>query len=48
MAYSKKDWVDGETIEEAAMDNIENGVSANDTKKYTAGRKNQRDRGKTR
>lgn len=32
MAYSKKDWVDGETITEASMDNIENGVAANDTK----------------
>ena len=32
MAYSKKDWADGEVISEAAMDNIENGVAANDTK----------------
>ncbi len=32
MAYSKKDWVDGETITEASMDNIENGVAANDAK----------------
>lgn len=32
MAYTKKDWEDGEVITEAAMDNIENGVSANDTK----------------
>lgn len=32
MAYTKKDWKDGEVITEAAMDNIENGVSANDTK----------------
>ena len=26
MAYSKKDWADGEVISEAAMDNIEKGV----------------------
>lgn len=32
MAYTKKDWKDGEVIAEAAMDNIENGVAANDTK----------------
>ena len=32
MAYAKKDWKDGEVIAEAAMDNIENGVAANDTK----------------
>ncbi len=32
MAYVKKDWKDGEVIAEAAMDNIENGVAANDTK----------------
>lgn len=32
MAYTKKDWKDGEVITEAAMNNIENGVSANDTK----------------
>ena len=32
MAYSKKDWADGEVISEAAMDNIENGVATNDTK----------------
>ena len=35
MAYTKKDWEDGEVITEAAMDNIENGVSANDTKNIT-------------
>lgn len=32
MAYSKKDWVDGETITEESMDNIENGLAVNDTK----------------
>lgn len=32
MAYVKKDWNDGEVITEAALDNIENGVAANDTK----------------
>ena len=32
MAYAKKDWSDGEVITEAALDNIENGISANDTK----------------
>ena len=32
MAYSKKDWVDGEVITEAAMDNLESGVAENDTK----------------
>lgn len=32
MAYPKKDWKDGEVITEAAMDNIEDGVAANDTK----------------
>lgn len=32
MAYVKKDWKDGEVIAEAAMNNIENGVAANDTK----------------
>lgn len=32
MAYKKKDWADGEVITEAAMDNIENGIAASDTK----------------
>lgn len=32
MAYAKKDWTNGEVIQEAAMDNIENGIAANDTK----------------
>lgn len=32
MAYTKKDWKDGEVITEAAMDNIENGVAANDAR----------------
>ena len=32
MAYVKKDWTNGEVIQEAAMDNIENGIAANDTK----------------
>lgn len=32
MAYNKKDWADGEVITESAMDNIESGISANDTK----------------
>lgn len=32
MAYSKKDWVDGEVITEAAMNNLESGVAENDTK----------------
>lgn len=32
MAYTKKDWKDGEVITEAAMDNIENGVAESDTK----------------
>lgn len=32
MAYSKKDWTNGETITEAALDNIENGIAANDAK----------------
>ena len=32
MAYVKKDWTNGEVIQEAAMDNIENGIAANDAK----------------
>lgn len=32
MAYVKKDWADGEVITEAALDNIENGIAANDSK----------------
>lgn len=32
MAYVKKDWNDGEVITEQALDNIENGVAANDAK----------------
>lgn len=32
MAYVKKDWTDGEVITETAMDNIESGIAANDTK----------------
>lgn len=32
MAYSKKDWNDGEVITEEALDNIENGIAANDNK----------------
>lgn len=32
MAYTKKDWKDGEVITEAAMDNLESGVTSNDTK----------------
>ena len=31
MAYSKKTWKNGEVITDAALNNIENGVSANDT-----------------
>lgn len=30
MAYSKKTWVDGETITKEAMNNIENGVATAD------------------
>lgn len=32
MAYTKKDWNTGDVIDEASMDNIENGIEANDTK----------------
>lgn len=32
MAYVKKDWQDGEVIMEEALDNIENGIAANDSK----------------
>lgn len=32
MAYVKKDWTNGEVIQEAAMDNIENGIAVNDAK----------------
>ncbi len=32
MAYNKKDWVDGEVITEQALDNLENGVVANEAK----------------
>lgn len=32
MAYVKKDWQNNEVITEAAMDNIENGIAANDSK----------------
>lgn len=31
MAYSKKDWQNDEVITEEALDNMENGISANDT-----------------
>lgn len=32
MAYVKKDWQDGEVITEEALDNIESGIAANDSK----------------
>lgn len=32
MSYAKKDWTDGEVITESAMNNIESGISTNDTK----------------
>ena len=32
MAYVKKDWNNDEVITEAALDNMENGIAANDTK----------------
>lgn len=32
MAYTRKDWNTGDVIDEASMDNIENGIEANDQK----------------
>lgn len=48
MAYSKKDWKDGEVITEAAMDNIEDGVAANDAKNTSQDERITNLEGKTR